>query len=143
MSILTLIAASWLSAAPATVPSTAPLESKPLLIAQASSTPRDREQRPPRKSPQELAGEIGLDAAQSEQFVAILTEQRSKHRALREQNQGQRDADRQARRSIHEETLERLSTVLSAEQLTQYEANRPTRRGKHRGRGNREQGGQS
>lgn len=143
MNLLTLIAASWLSAAEAPVPTVAPIESRPLLMAQADRPPRRNAQRPPRKDPQQLATEIGLDATQSDQFVAILNEQRSKHEALRGQGQEQREASRDAHRSIDEETFVRLSTVLNTEQLARFHANRPQRPEKRRGRGNREQGGQS
>jgi len=145
MDMLTLIAASWLSAAQAPAPPPSALTSTPLLMAQAGGPPPqrgERRQRPARKDPSVLAAEIGLDAVQSEQFVAILNEQRSKHEALRERNQAQRGAAREAHQSIDEETFVRLSTVLSTEQLAKFHANRPPppekrRRSDGRGRGGR------
>lgn len=145
MDLLTLLAASWLSA---TEPPQAPIaDAQPLQLAQAGGPPRGpgrRHRRPP--DPQQLATELGLDPSQSSQFVAILTEQRGKHEALREQMRGEREAARQVHQRIDEETFTRLAGVLSSEQLARFHARRPPPPPQHerrRGPSNRGYGGQS
>ena len=94
MNMLTLIAASWLSA---TEPPQSPVAEAyaPILLAQAERPPRrddrgppgeDREppggrrhhgeggrRPPPPRDPEELAQELGLDSSQSHQFVTVLS----------------------------------------------------------------------
>jgi hypothetical protein len=86
-------------------------------------TPDRIGRRPP--PPAEMARQLGLDASQTAQFVAIMEEQRTKHRALHEQADADREAMRTKMDALHEETRARLGAVLNAEQLARFEELRP------------------
>ena len=86
---------------------------------------------------QKLADRLGLDATQTEQVMTILKEQRAKkyetHMTLREQGveRGSEEA-RAQREALRSETEARLSNVLTAEQLAEFERMRDEKRQKMR-----------
>ncbi|MBL8298569.1 MAG: hypothetical protein JNN30_09510 [Rhodanobacteraceae bacterium] len=94
-------------------------------IVATSALAQPRDQRPPPQSPSEMARTLGLDAAATATFVGILREQHAKHRALREIAKTERSAMHQNQQALHQETLERLKTVLSADQIARFETLRP------------------
>ncbi len=78
-----------------------------------------------------LAERLGLSGAQDTQVKAILKASRQQTKALRMELQ--KTTDRKAKRAIREkmqtakvETRQKLSSVLSADQLRKYDALRPT-----------------
>lgn len=75
--------------------------------------------RPP--PPADIARELGLDAAQTPQFVQILEDQHAKRRALQEDADADHAAMRRKMDALREETLARLRSVLSADQLARFE----------------------
>ena len=90
---------------------------------------------PPPPPPSEMAQKLGLDATTTTKFVAILEEQRTKHRALHDAAETDRAAMRQKMDALHEETLARLKTVLNADQIARFEALRPKPPGPGDGQG--------
>lgn len=81
--------------------------------------PEHGPRRPP--SPVDMARELGLDAAQTPQFVQIMEDQHAKRRALQEQADADHAAMRQKMNALHEETRARLRKVLNADQLALFE----------------------
>ncbi|MGE3536751.1 MAG: hypothetical protein AB7N91_04835 [Candidatus Tectimicrobiota bacterium] len=75
-----------------------------------------------------LSEALHLDAQQTEQVTQILQEQRDKRETLHETLQAQIRADMQA---LHQETLERLRPLLSAEQLQKFIQLSEERRARH------------
>ena len=80
------------------------------------------------------------DDVQAEQFSSILSEQHDKYRAMGRELRDQgvaRDSDeaRALRKAAHEETRQRLSAVLSADQLEQFEEMHRNRKGRGHGHG--------
>jgi hypothetical protein len=78
-----------------------------------------------------LAEKLGLSSAQEAQVKAILNASRQQTKALKMDLQ--KTTDRKAKRTISAkmqtakaETRQKLSQVLSAEQLRKYDATRPT-----------------
>ncbi len=92
--------------------------------------------RPPHDGPavERLTEALQLDQQQAGQMTQILQEQREKRATLRETMHTQMRADMQA---LHQETLERLRPVLSAEQLQQFIQLGEARRARHEGRGSK------
>ncbi len=77
--------------------------------------------------PQDLARQLGLSAEQTPRFVAVLEAQGAKRRALHQQVDGEHEALREEMRALHEQTVQLLTPILSAEQLAQFESLRPPR----------------
>lgn len=73
----------------------------------------------------EMARQLGLDAAQTPQFVQIMEDQRAKRRALQTQADADHAAMRQKMDALHEETRARLRSVLNGDQLARFEQLRP------------------
>jgi NH3-dependent NAD+ synthetase len=95
-------------------------------FAQSNSAPEGK--RPARVA---LAEKLGLSGAQDTQVKAILKASRQQTKAFR--TELQKTTDRKAKRAIREkmqmaraDTRQKLSQVLSAEQLRKYDAMRPT-----------------
>jgi len=75
---------------------------------------------------QRIADRLGLDDTQSEQVMTILKEQRSKaHESFLSMKEQGVQRDSEEARTLHEamqtETRERLSAVLSSEQLAEFD----------------------
>lgn len=91
-----------------------------IAVSNAAGQEPDRgARRPP--PPAEMARELGLDAAQTPQFVQILEDQHAKRRALQDNADADHAAMRQKMDALREETLARLRSVLNAEQLARFE----------------------
>lgn len=111
-------------------------------LAAAGARADGSEQRrpPPPPPPAEMAQTLGLDAATTTKFVAILEEQHAKHRALREAAESDRASMRQKMDALREETSQRLKAVLTADQLAKFERLRPKPPGGHDGGGGNDRG---
>jgi len=89
-------------------------------------TPRDM-----KKGPQKLIQELDISENQKDEFLSIMDEQHKKRKSIHKQQRDSRKKDHDAMKSLHEETLEKLQPVLSAEQLEKFQTfiknNRPPR----------------
>lgn len=76
------------------------------------------------------AERLSLDEAQTEQFVSVMSEQHEKRHALREslKNSGDEKTIRAEMKPLREDTHEKLSAILSSEQLVAFEEMREKRR---------------
>jgi len=83
------------------------------------------------KGPQKLIQVLDISENQKDEFLSIMDEQHKKRKSIHKQQRDSRKKDHDAMKSLHEETLEKLQPVLSAEQLEKFEVfiktNRPHR----------------
>jgi len=86
----------------------------------------------PKRGPERMIEKLNLSDNQTEQFRSIMDEQHQKRKDIHEQHKASRETEREAMESLHQETIERLSPVLTAEQLASFEEvvkkHRPNRR---------------
>jgi Spy/CpxP family protein refolding chaperone len=87
-----------------------------------------------REGPEQLISQLGINDEQRESFLSIMKEQHDKRMNIHQQYRGARDKVHKAIMTLHQETLERLQQVLSAEQITQFEQLMKQRR-PHKGEG--------
>jgi len=90
------------------------------------------EQNRPKRGPGQMIEKLGLSDNQTEQFRSIMHEQHQKRKDVHEQYKESREKEHEAMEALHQETIERLSPVLTAEQLKSFETevkkHRPKRR---------------
>lgn len=75
----------------------------------------------PKRGPEQMINKLNLSDNQTEQFRSIMDEQHSKRKAVHEQYKASREEEHEAMESLHQETIERLTPVLTAEQLESFE----------------------
>lgn len=92
--------------------------------------------RPPKEIPsehwQQLAQELALNEEQTESFLNVMSSQHEKRREIIEAHRMEsKKKPREAMDALHQETISQLATVLTNEQLQQFEAEIEAHR-KHR-----------
>lgn len=92
--------------------------------------------RPPHGDPsehwQQLAEELALSEEQTESFLNVLSSQHEKRREIiKAHKMESKKKPREAMDALHQETLSQLASVLTEEQLQQFEAEIDAHR-KHR-----------
>ncbi|MBI1731598.1 MAG: Spy/CpxP family protein refolding chaperone [Gammaproteobacteria bacterium] len=97
------------------------------LLAGAGSAHADESAAATPKGPQ-MEQELGLTPDQAQQVRTIMQEQAEKRRSLW-QNTADRKAVHEQMRALHEETRQRLSAILSAEQMARMETQMQERHG--------------
>jgi len=90
------------------------------------------EQNRHKRGPERMIEKLNLSDNQTEQFRTIMDEQHQKRKNVHEQYKDSRETEHEAMKALHQETIERLSPVLTAEQLKSFEIevkrHRPKRR---------------
>ncbi len=85
--------------------------------AQTSGSP----EREGRKGPEHLVELLKLSEDQSVSFLSVMERQHEKRMDVRKQNQSSREQEKNMMDALHEETIQLLVPILTAEQLTQFE----------------------
>jgi len=90
------------------------------------------EQNRPKRGPERMIEKLDLSDNQTEQFRSIMDEQHQKRMDVHEQYKESREEEHEAMEVLHQETIGRLTPVLTAEQLESFEEtikkHRPKRR---------------
>ena len=92
------------------------------------------EQNRPKRGPEQMIHKLSLSDNQTEQFRSIMDEQHQKKRYIHKQYKESRETEREAMDLLHQETIEKLSPVLTAEQLSSFETEVKKHRPKRRSR---------
>lgn len=81
--------------------------------------------------PDHLAQILILSEDQKHSFLEILEAQHSKREAIRESYRTSREAEREEMKALHQDTLQQLQSVLTEDQITQFDEIEKRRRPPH------------
>ena len=91
-----------------------------LLFSQLSMAQTPRDDKP--RGPQRMIESLNISDEQKQSFSEIMKEQHEKRMDIHDQYRSSREDEHNAMKNLHQETLEKLQTVLSAEQLEKFSA---------------------
>jgi len=84
------------------------------------------------KDPEFLLKVLQISEQQEEAFLAIMKEQLEQRKAIHQQYESQRKEERHAMEGLHQETIEKISVVLTPEQVEAFKELKRHRRPHHK-----------
>ena len=74
-----------------------------------------------KRGPEKMINKLDLSDNQTGQFRSIMEKQHTKRKTIHEQYRESREDEHEAMKLLHQETIERLTPVLTFEQLESFE----------------------